>query len=86
MPAPGWKYYASLFAAVSGLPVFCYWYYSLPSVVDRYTEKWMLKEPKKDNSEFHKFMEELSTRQQKKDYANLVEKAAEEERKRGLRT
>lgn len=36
MPAPGWKYYASLFAGVSGFPVFCYWYYSLPSVVDRY--------------------------------------------------
>lgn len=46
----------------------------------------MLKEPEKDNREFHKFMEELSTRQQKRDYANLVEKAAEEERKRGLRT
>ncbi|VDM94985.1 unnamed protein product [Thelazia callipaeda] len=82
MPAYGWKYYASLFAVVSGMPVFCYWYYGLPSVVDRYTEKWTIEDPVKDNREFHEFMRELSNRKRKLDHAELAKLAAEEEERR----
>ncbi|VDO46525.1 unnamed protein product, partial [Onchocerca flexuosa] len=36
MPSLNWKHYTAIFASVSGTPVFCYWYYSLPHVVDRF--------------------------------------------------
>ncbi|KAM3720020.1 3-(3-hydroxy-phenyl)propionate/3-hydroxycinnamic acid hydroxylase [Dirofilaria immitis] len=86
MPSLNWKHYAAIFASVSGTPVFCYWYYSLPHVVDRYTEKWMMEEPENDNREFREFMKELSTMQQKKDHAELMrEVGIEEQRKHALR-
>uniref|UniRef100_A0A8R1XMB3 Uncharacterized protein n=1 Tax=Onchocerca volvulus TaxID=6282 RepID=A0A8R1XMB3_ONCVO len=86
MPSLNWKHYTAIFASVSGTPVFCYWYYSLPHVVDRFTEKWMIEEPERDNRDFHEFMKELSSMQQKVDHAELTEKVAvEEERRRALR-
>uniref|UniRef100_A0A915PSB3 RBR-type E3 ubiquitin transferase n=1 Tax=Setaria digitata TaxID=48799 RepID=A0A915PSB3_9BILA len=82
MPSLNWKHYTAMFAAVSGTPVFCYWYYSLPHVVDRFTEKWMVEEPERDNREFHEFMRELSTKRQKVSHAELVEKVTAEEKRR----
>ncbi|OZC07689.1 hypothetical protein X798_05325 [Onchocerca flexuosa] len=85
MPSLNWKHYTAIFASVSGTPVFCYWYYSLPHVVDRFTEKWMIEEPERDNRDFHEFMKELSAMQRKADHAELTEKVAiEEERRRAL--
>ncbi|CAG9533990.1 unnamed protein product [Cercopithifilaria johnstoni] len=86
MPSLNWKHYTAIFASVSGMPVFCYWYYSLPHVVDRFTEKWLIEEPKKDNQDFREFMKELSIMQQKVDHEDLVGKiAVEEARRRTLR-
>uniref|UniRef100_A0A0R3RSL5 Transmembrane protein n=1 Tax=Elaeophora elaphi TaxID=1147741 RepID=A0A0R3RSL5_9BILA len=86
MPSLNWKHYAAIFASVSGMPVFCYWYYSLPYVVDRFTKKWMIEEPERDNREFHEFMRELSSVQQEVDHSELMRKvAAEEARRRALR-
>uniref|UniRef100_A0A1I7VCR6 ATP synthase subunit e, mitochondrial n=1 Tax=Loa loa TaxID=7209 RepID=A0A1I7VCR6_LOALO len=82
MPSLNWKHYTFLFASISGTPVFCYWYYSLPHVVDRFTEKWLIEEPERDNREFHDFMKELSTVQQKVDHAELMGKVAVEEARR----
>ncbi|VDO37064.1 Uncharacterized protein BM_BM9696 [Brugia malayi] len=82
MPSLNWKHYTAIFASVSGMPVFCYWYYSLPHVVDRFTEKWMIEEPERDNQEFHAFMKELSTMKQQADHEELIRKVAIEEARR----
>ncbi|EFO21999.1 hypothetical protein LOAG_06491 [Loa loa] len=46
------------------------------------TEKWLIEEPERDNREFHDFMKELSTVQQKVDHAELMGKVAVEEARR----